>query len=386
MSILSVPTVIRGRHIWDTLRMPAEEFHIRRSKMCALLADRGLDGVMCYADSAAGGYVEYFTNYNCVQTFTNALFLMLADGSCCLIASVPGRDVERIQNGFIPGDIAVLPAGMSPLACDHLGQKAVEYLASKGLTEKRWGGINLNRCLRRVAEDLESAVPGIVDLTDAFEAMRSRKTAAEIGVISQAAAFARQAALDLARVCRKGADECAAAAEVDRLIRYAGAEDVQLFIGTSASGGYLRQPQKRRLEAGEIVKILCQVQYLRYRGVFATTAVVGGGENDASRRIKQHADTFDRIAAQAVAGTAWSETWKTAFGIETNTHSAIQGMGQDLFEMPQDCCAPVRLEENMVLSVLLESNADCAIFADTILCTKKGAFSLSGRAMPSLEL
>lgn len=380
MSVLSVPIMIRGRHIWDTLRMPEAELRNRRDKMRGILAGHGLDGVICYADSTCNGYVEYFTNYHCVQPFTNALLLLPAEGRPCLTASVPPRDAQRIRSGFIPADIELLTVGMSPLANDHVGRKAAEYLTETGLGGKRWGGVNLSRCMKKTLDDLESAVPGVADVTDAFEKMRAVKSAAEIRIISQAASLARLAALDMARACREGAGECDAAARADGLIRCAGAEDIRLFIGTSETGGYLRPPRKRIPQNGETVKVLCQVQYLRYLGLFAVTAVVGGEQNSASGRVKEHSGQFRRLLGRISAGAELSDAWKTELGAEENTYSSIHGVGQDLFESPADGLAPVRLEENMVLSVTWESNADSAMFADTVLCTKNGAYSLSGQA------
>lgn len=381
MSLLSVPIMMRGRFAWDALRLPREELDARRDKMCELLVRHGLDGVLCYADSSCNGYVEYFTNYNCVQPFTNVILILQADGRLCLVASVPPRDVQRLRNGIIPDDVELLTVGMSPLACDHVGQKAVEYLAQKGLDGKRWGGINLSRAMKKTLNDLEKAIPDIADLTAEFEAMRAVKSSVELGVISQAASFARQAALDVIRACQEGADECEATAQADQSIRRAGAEDIQLFVGSSKTGNYLRLPQKRVLSDGETLKVLCQVQYLRYRGLFAATAVIGKGYDDAAARVKAQAENYTRLLGRIQAGAALTDEWKTALNTDKNTHSAIHGIGQDLIESPFGGVPACLLEENMVLGVTWESHADCAIFADTILCTKQGAVSLSGNAL-----
>ncbi len=378
MSVLSVPIMIRGRHVSDTLRMPEAELRERWAAMRALLARCGFDGVICYADSTCNGYVEYFTNYHCVQPFTNALLILPAEGDLCLVASVPARDAQRIRSGFIPADVELLTVGMAPLANDHVGQKAAEYLEEKGLAGKNWGGINLSRCMKKTLDSLESAVAGIADLTEDFEKMRAVKSAAEIGILSQAASFARLAALDMARACMAGADECTAAAQADRLIRCAGAEDIQLFIGSSGTGGFLRAPCKRTVQNGEIIKILCQVQYLRYRGVFATTVVAGTAQDDAIGRINGHHDRYARLLERISSGSVPDDRWKR--DAEENTFSVIHGIGQDLVEP-----VPPQPEENMVMSVMWESNADSVLFADTVLCTKNGAVSLSGQAAEAGE-
>ena len=371
MSIISVPILVRGRHVMDSQYMPAEELPRRRAAMGELLVRRGLDGVICYADSSCNGYVEYFTNYNCATPFTNALFLLTADGRSVLIASVPPRDTQRMRNGFIPDDVELLTVGMSPLANDHVGRKAVEFLAENGLTGKRWGGVNLARCMKKTLDDLECALPPIDDLTAEFEALRAVKSAAEIEIIRRAASLARKAALTLAGACREGAEECAAAAQADRLARCAGAEDIQIFIGTSESGRYLRLPQMRRLQNGEIVKILCQVQYLRYRGLFATTALVGADGPQPEALAEEFGCALRRI----VPGAAYSGAEP---GAEAAGHSAIHGLGLDLAEAPCAAFPLAEYEENMVLGVLLES--DGAIMADTGVCTGAGGLSLSGTA------
>ncbi len=373
MSILSVPILVRGRHVMDSRYMPAEELSRRRAALCGLLSRHALDGVICYADSSCNGYVEYFTNYNCATPFTNALLLLTADGHCCLIASVPPRDTQRMREGFIPDDVELLTAGMSPLACDHVGQRAVEHMRETGLCEKRWGGIGLDRCLKRTMDDLESALPPIVDLTGEFERLRAVKSAPELAIMRQAASIARTAALETIRACLPGTEECAAAARADRLARRAGAEDVQLFIGTSESGHYLRLPQQRRLREGEVVKVLCQVQHLRYRGLFATTLAIGGGP--ATKQIAAQVERFMELLGGIRAGAAYDGQLPEG---DRCGHSAIHGLGQDLTEAPSAASPLAAYEENMVLGVLLETEQ--VLLADTVLCTKKAARSLSGQA------
>ena len=99
MSIISVPILVRGRHVMDSQYMPAEELPRRRAAMGELLVRRGLDGVICYADSSCNGYVEYFTNYNCATPFTNALFLLTADGRSLedVFLSLTGTEREEAE-------------------------------------------------------------------------------------------------------------------------------------------------------------------------------------------------------------------------------------------------------------------------------------------------
>ena len=379
MSVIRIPSLIRGRHIWDRFRMPAGEFTSHRDKMCDFLIEKGLDGVICYADSICNGYVEYFTNYNCVITSTNAIFILLADGTNRLIASVPGRDLERIKSTFIPPEIDVELAGMESAGNDHLGEKVAGYLTANGLAEMKWAGINLSRCMRRIFSDIKRTVPDIMDITREFEVMRSIKTPAEISIISQASSLARLAAIELARACVPDSDELIAVTDADRLIRCDGAEDVQLLIGTSGSGGFLRLPTSRRIVSGEYIKILAQVQYLRYKGEYGLTVIAGGMHDEGAMRVGRSTAVFNQLCDAIVVGAEFPAGWKESFAIEPLTHTAIHGIGQDLFEMPYASAPSVRVEENMTLGLVVESNADCTLFADTLLCKKNGAISMSGQ-------
>jgi len=381
VSIQAIPALVRGRHVRDDFQLPASEFAARRKKLCALLEEQELDGCLIYADSLCNGYLQYFSGYNAVITWSNAMLLVLRNGRTALLAAVPGRDQQRVET-FVPPEIEVNLVGISLVANDHIGRAAADYADKRGLTGRQWGGINLGWCPFRAVDDLRAQFGEITDLTDIFNDIRLVKTPAELSVIGQAAALAKQGAIEAARACAEGQNEAAAMAGVNRRIYYAGAEDVQILIGTGARSGYLRPPEQRPFAPGEAVRILVEVQYLRYKAIYGLSACIDSLSEAQAKANERLAAAYCGFKQGWRAGAVIDALWRETQGLPDHSFSAAQSIGMDLAE-PYDHSTP--LKEGTVLSLILDHPDAGALLADTLLVTAGGLQAMSG-PVHSMEL
>lgn len=381
MSMLSLPALIRGRHINDSFQMPASEWQRRRQALCDLLVEKQLEGCILYADSLCNGYVEYFTNYNAVITWSNSMLLITREGVVTLLAAVPGRDLERVPT-FLAPDVELELVGMNLVANDHVGRAVVEHIRKKGLPGSGWGGINLDWCPLRGREDLQAGLGDIVDLTPAFERIRRQKSNAELSILSQAAALAHAGCIELARACASEADEAEASASVNRKLRYAGAEDVQILLSSVSLGGALRFPLKRPFEKGGQIKLYVEVQYLRYKAIYGMTTVAGAPADALAADATGILRVYHGLAERCQVGKPTPPNWREEAGLPNGAYSDICGIGMDLQE-PLGTAEP--LAANTVLGVTLDEGETGLFMADTLVLTPQGLQSL-GSLIHTMEI
>jgi Xaa-Pro aminopeptidase len=356
----------------DEYQLPSKEFRLRRERFAKIFAKHGFDGCICYADSLNNGYVAYFSGYNCVITWSNVMLALDRDGTAHLFAAVPGRDMERLK-AVLPKDVEITLVGLSLVANDHIGDKVAEQLNALGLSSKKWGGVNLESAPWAVKSALVSTLGDIPDLTSAFKEMRSIKMPREISVIGQATSLARWGCIELARECLPCNTEAKAAADIDRRIRYFGAEDVRIMIGTASTGGRLRFSSTALFVEDDIVKIFMQIQYLGYKAEYGLTVTVC--PETACMRYDERLEAayldFEQIKKAITNGRdPWSIIRR-----EAGTFSSVQHIGMDLDENPGVMAASGK---NHVVSILLDQVSSPVLIADTFVTSQEGLMSLSG--------
>lgn len=379
MSILAIPALVRGRHIWDEYRFPPEEFETRRGCVRSAMRKDGLSGLLLYADSLSGGAVEYLTYYHCAITWSNALLLLPLEGTPHLILSVPPRDTARVQ-AFTPPGTQVEFAGLSLVANDHIGERAAAYLQDKVQHGERWAGVNLGAMPWKAVQAVEELLGPLPDYAGRFGQLRSVKTPAEQAVMAEVAAIAKRTALDLARFCQPGVTERGALYAADRRARYDGAEDVQLLTAGAQGVSHLHFATDARFAQGDCISIYCQVQYLRYQGVFGTTFRVGahlaaGVQTPDGTRQKRERIALDVERDGVVPADAMAR-----YQLRPDSFSGIHGMGMDLCEMPASEEGTWTLQEGNVLNITVDECAgqEHAFDSETYLYTSGRLIPLAG--------
>ena len=374
MSILSLPALIRGRHIRDDYQMPLTEWQARRKELCNLMEEKQLEGCLIYADSLCNSYVEYFSNYNCVITWSNVMLLVLKDGRTVILCAVPGRDLERVKT-FVCEDIEVELIGMSLVANDHVGSKVCEYISSHGLPQANWGAINLDWSPAQTSSDLQALLGELTDLTTDFDEMRLVKSKAEQSLISQASCLARNGCISLARSCQKGGSVYEVAAKVNKELRCAGAEDVEILVGMNSNGGFLRVPDDTVFKTGDSIKVYVEVQYLRYKAVYGATVTVGEEGINKAEECSKVMEIYKAIQKNCVAGKVFDFNAVLPDEWRGSTFTGIYSIGMDLKE---PLFSEKGLSEGITISMVLEDPKTGAFLADTMLVTQTGAQSMTG--------
>ena len=383
MSFISIPALIRGRHIWDEYQFPTTEFEARKDRLRLIMKDEGFDGLLIFADSLSNGYVSYLSFYNSVITWTNALLMFPADGNQTLFASVPPRDRDRIGK-FIPPGTDLELAGLNLVANDHIGAVAAGFLNEKGLLTQKWAGVNLGGLPHKAFSVLHELLGEIPDFTGAFDSVRSQKSPAELSAVCQAAAIAKRTALNLARTCRPGVSERDAVFAVDKQARYDGAEDVQILVGGTSSVSCLHFPGDAAFSKGDLVKVYVDVQYLRYHGLYGFSFAIGGASDEQQKILDSATAKFRNVASALASEKCLPANYLNKWELDPRSFSSVNGIGLDQVEAPaKGLNEDWRLQAGNVLSVAVEhrdehGDAPYILTADTFYMSPAALISASG--------
>jgi Xaa-Pro aminopeptidase len=381
MSFISIPALIRGRYIRDAFQFHDSVFATRQERLRALMADCGVDGLLIFADSLENSPIGYLTFYTNVIPWSNALLVVTQDNPPYLIAAIPPRDAKRVEK-FIAGGVETEFSGLSLVANDHTGARAVAYIHEQKMENRKWKGVNLKELPHKALTDIESAIGPVGDFSKRYALLRSIKTPAELSAIAQATAIARRMALDFVQAGRPGVTQKSASAEIDRRARYDGAEDVQILVGTDNEGGTLHFPGAEPFRDGQLVRVFIQVQYLRYLGVHAFTYMTGAASEEAKTNLqkadKEFFDIIRMLDEKRLIPANYAEIW----AFEKRSFSSVQGIGMNASELPlaeegEDC----PLLPGHVICVTLDEDMGHgmrAIRSDTFFVSSAGIVSACG--------
>lgn len=254
------------------LHFAPPEFAARRARLSAALAERGLDGLLCFSQNS----MYWLTGYD---SFGFCLFQCLyvgADGRTALLTR--SADLRQARHTSDIADVRVWRDGAAAEPTRNLAG----LLADLGLRGRRLGvesgahGLPYADGLR-----LAAALDGLVETEDAtalVPALRVVKSGAELAYVRRAAALsdaADRAAVDL---LAPGADEGAILAAQHAAIFAGGGEEPgnAFIIGSGADALLCRSKAgRRRLDADDQITLEFAGAYRHYHAAVMRTHVVG---------------------------------------------------------------------------------------------------------------
>lgn len=314
---------------WDMLPRPM--FEDRYARVQAAIAAAGDEAWLIYGDAQRYGDVAYVSHF--VPRLRSVLVLVPKTGKPDILCSIGSRDVpaSKILTWF---------EEMRPYT--RLPGEAVKLVNDRGLSRARVGLVG-TRVSLPIAEWNAIAV-GLPNVTwierDAeYAALRRTKDAAEDVALGRSAAAVAAALREAAKVLRPGRTVRAATAEIDRVLRFAAAEDIRILIENDGAG--LRPPDERLLGPGDTVLLHVQVEIQRYWAQGSRTFVLGT-PSDAQRELIERAQAGLAAMQSAVRGgakaAAVAEAAKHALGDElfasAQTYGLGSGIGLDAHEPP----------------------------------------------------
>ncbi len=348
--------------------IPAQEYPERWKRVQAMMAERGLDILIAYADDRAvfgPAHARWLANFP--VHFEPACVLMPASGTPVLLvgpeseeyARLVGRIADvRVMQEFTHPDEDYPHTRIQPLReiLAELGQTAAARLRV-GLGGGRLISAGLMEALRNALPNAEW-----IDVEEELCALRARKSPAEIAVIRTAYQIAEISLQAGVEAIRPGVTERSVAAQIEGAMRQAGAEGTG--IDTIVASGPNTRPILARstfrvISEDDLVLLTVAPRYEGYHAAIGRLVLVG----DPGREVRQALEVA--IRAQQACGAALRA------GVEGRAVEAIgrriveeAGLGRHFlysglhsvgvieFEPPiLGPSSPARLEEDMVISV-----------------------------------
>jgi Xaa-Pro aminopeptidase len=366
---------------WDLL--PQSMFADRYARVQAAIAASGDDAWLIYGDAQRYGDVAYVSHF--VPRLRSVLVLVPKTGKPDLLASIGSRDIpaSKILTWF---------EAMRPYT--RLPGEAVKLVNDRSLGAARIGLVG-TRVSLPVAEwnAIAAELPNVVwsDRDAEYAAVRRTKDVAEDGALRRSADAVATAMREAEQALRPGRTVREATAQIDRVLRFAAAEDIRILIANGAGAGVgLRPSDERVLDDGDTVLLHIQLEVQRYWSQASHTFVLGP-VSDAQRALTARADAALAAMESAVKGgaraAAVAEAAKAALGDElfavAQSYGLGSGIGLDAHEPPiisLDSTETIPADGALSLHVVLHSAGLGAIAGKTVLVRNGTAAPLGASA------
>ncbi len=269
---------------------PAEEFAQRRTAVAAALAERGLDALV--SDRAETIY--YLTGYDPRGDVVAPCLLMTREGATTLVTAVAPGQGEMPMPAV--DDVRAWPDAFDAQGSDGLAGAVVDA----GLQGACIGVEGEHRCPGSAyggdGPSALAAAEEVVDVADAVDRVRARKSPLEMACIRRAAGLADDACDAALAALGDGVWEGDILAALVGAILRGGGEDGSspsvVASGPFAGRGGARSA-RRVIGSGELVTLGCRAAYARYPAPLLRSASVGS-PTPAQRAIHD-------VAAEAMA-------------------------------------------------------------------------------------
>lgn len=272
--------------------IPQSEYSQRWNKVQAMMAAKGLDILLAYADDRAtfgAAHARWLANFP--VHFEPVCIFMPAKGQPVMLCG-PESDQYALLVGQIPS-VNVLREFTHPDE-DH------PYATIRGLTEVVASALADISAVRRVGlagrgligagfwEALQKALPNVewIDVENEVCALRAQKSPAEMEIIRAAYKIAAAGLNAAVAAIAPGVSERAVAAEIDAAMRRAGAEGTG--IDTIVASGpntrpILARSTFRRIEKDDLVVLTIAPRVQGYHAAIGRPVLVG----DPGKQIRE---------------------------------------------------------------------------------------------------
>jgi len=376
----------RGCSTWDPQQMPKAEFQARLDRTRREMAQLDLDALAIYGDNYSFADICYLTNY--FPKVRGGLALVPREGALTLLLNIGSRDVPFAKTLTWVDDVR---------ASQQLGADGAKLLKDRGLENARLGWVDSGRGfplpqLDEMKQGLPQATWESVDTM--FQPARLYKSPREIAAMNAAGRLLNEICRGAAAFIKSGRKEFEVIADIDRLARNLGAEDIRILAGTQR----LNPPSfKQTAQLTSHWAVYLAVQHERYWAEAGRTYILADASGKVQsvyrraqatlaamvKQLKPHRPTAD---IEDVARRELGEFYPTAA-----VYGLANGIGLNLWEAPfldQDDAHQVgaflvgseRFDENMTLAlrVVIEAAGNIVISGDSFHLTTAGAHSLMG--------
>jgi Xaa-Pro aminopeptidase len=376
----------RGCSTWNPNEVPRAEFEARLAAARQAMAERELDALVIYGDNYSFADLCYLTNY--FPKVRGGIALVPRQGALSLLLNIGSRDIPFAKTLTWVDDVR---------ASNQVGGAGAELVKEKGLGQARIALVDSGRGFPLAQlEEMKRALPEVrwTNEDALFELMRLKKTALEAHAMRAAGRVLREVIDGAGKFIKAGRKEYEIVADIDRLARDAGAEDIRILAGERR----LQPPSfKQTAEVGTHWAVYLAVQHERYWAEAGRTYILS---SDA--KLKDAYQKAQDIVAAMAAGlkpgnpvAAIDASARRALG-EFYATAAVYGLGNglglnqweapflnesDAREVGAVSVGATELAENMALAlrVVFESEGKLIVSGDSFLVTASGPVSLLGK-------
>lgn len=203
--------------------MPEAEFNIRLQKTRQQMEQQGLDALVIYGDNWCCADLCYLTNY--FPKVRGGIGVVPRSGPLVLLLNIGSRDVPFAKTLTWVEDVR---------NSSLVGRDGAEVLKEKNLARARVGLVDSGKGLPLPQlEELRSALPQVhwQSCHSLLQQMRLKKSARELAALRAAARVLQEICQEMGHVIQTGRKKHEVVAEIDRLARNKGVEDVRILAG-----------------------------------------------------------------------------------------------------------------------------------------------------------
>src|SRR5215470_1584149 len=213
----------RGCSTWDRQAMPQEEFQVRLDAARREMALQNLDGLVIYGDNYSFADLCYLTNY--FPKVRGGIAVVPCSGTLALLLNIGSRDVPFAKTLTWVEDVR---------ASNFVGRDGAALLKEKGLAQGKIGLMDSGRGFPLPQlEELKAALPDVEWKIDhaLFQSMRLKKSDRELAALRGAGRVLGEICEGAKTFIKPGRKEYEIIADIDRLARDKGVEDIRILAG-----------------------------------------------------------------------------------------------------------------------------------------------------------
>lgn len=389
----SVPYDPESRQDWRQLRVPAEEYAARLTRVREAMQQANLDGLLVVGTASDPGNVQYLANYR--PLFGTTIIVLSLQGQPVVVsdAILHGEPMHSMLWDVLYDDLR--PAAQADEPPGSLAEVTAGAMRDLGLAFSRVGIASPSTLpavhagdIRRLLDDVEW-----IDGTAAMLRPRAIKSEHEIRSLRRACEITRVALEAGAEACMPGATERDIARVIQTSLMEQGAE--RLAFETAVASGPRAglkhaTPTDRKLESGDLVFLDAGADIDGYHADLSRTLSAGQPDAEGEQLLETAREMFRTTLKAVKPGAAVSGLYRAAERVARRSglladympHGLGHGVGLSLFEQPYlDPGSDSRLEAGMTFALepmLVRYGLGTGVVEETILVTEDGYEILSG--------
>jgi Xaa-Pro aminopeptidase len=375
----------RGCSTWDPKQVPPEVFQSRVDAVRKEMARQNLDALVIYGDNYSFADLCYLTNY--FPKVRGGIAVVPRHGSISMLLNIGSRDVPFAKTLTWVEDVR---------ASNQVGSDGAKLIKEKGFEKAKIGLVDSGQGFPLPQfEEMRGALPHVEwsACPSMIQPLRLVKSARELAAMRDAGRVLNEICSEAANFITLGRKEYEIVADIDRLARDKGAEDIRILAGEKR----LNPPSFK--QAGTIADqwaVYLAVQHERYWVEAGRTFILSGGVKlkEAYQKAEEIVAAMARqlkpngaiAAVDNATRRQLGEFYSTAYvyglghGIGLNQWEAPFLSESDAREVGAASASATTINENMTLAlrVAFQTEGKMVLYGDSFEVTATGARSLLG--------